>query len=414
MSTLMAASNREGKKLNDVIFQAGAAVRQAIAQHGSDAVVNGTLGSFALDDGSVACLPVVEKLFHALPMNEFVCYAPPVGLPGYKDAVIHAIFADQQPDAFIDAVASAGGTGAVHMAIANYSEPGDAVLTSDWRWDAYGALCSEIGRNLQTFSLFDGQRHFNVPHFQAMVNAVCRMQDSLLIILNTPAHNPTGFSLSSDEWDAVIDVTLAQARKGKKMTILVDIAYIDYAGEKNDVRSFMKKFTGLPDNVLILFAFSMSKGYTLYGQRAGALAALSCSKGVIEEFHPVVTYSARAAWSNVNRGAMTILTMIQNDKALQQELEREQRTVFETIRKRSGIFIKEASECQLPALPYQSGFFISIPAHDSAAVCNHLHEDLIFAGPLAMGVRFAVCSVSADKMTGVAAKIKKAFDVVGE
>ena len=111
---------------------------------------------------------------------------------------------------------------------------------------------------------------------------------------------------------------------------------------------------------------------------------------------------------------MTILTMIQNDKALQQELEREQRTVFETIRKRSGIFIKEASECQLPALPYQSGFFISIPAHDSAAVCNHLHEDLIFAGPLAMGVRFAVCSVSADKMTGVAAKIKKAFDVVGE
>ena len=58
MSTLMAASNREGKKLNDVIFQAGAAVRQAIAQHGSDAVVNGTLGSFALDDGSVACLPV--------------------------------------------------------------------------------------------------------------------------------------------------------------------------------------------------------------------------------------------------------------------------------------------------------------------------------------------------------------------
>ena len=69
----------------------------------------------------------------------------------------------------------------------------------------------------------------------------------------------------------------------------------------------------------------------------------------------------------------------------------------------------EAQACALPALPYEAGFFISIPSKDSAAVCNKLHEDLIFAGPLAMGVRFAVCSVPASKMPGVAAKIKKAM-----
>lgn len=413
-NVLMAASNREGKKLNDVIFQAGAAVRQAISQYGKDAVVNGTLGSFADDDGKVVCLPVVEKLFRSLPMSDFVCYAQPVGLPGYKEAVINDVFCDQRPDGFVDAVASAGGTGAVHMAIANYSEPGDAVLTADWRWDAYGVLCSEIGRTLQTFSLFDEQRHFNVPQFHGAVENLCSKQDSLLIILNTPAHNPTGFSLSDEDWDAVIDIVVAYAKTGKKMTILVDIAYIAYAGEKNEVRSFMKKFAGLPDNVLILFAFSMSKGYTLYGQRTGALVALSASNRVIEEFHNVATYSARAAWSNVNRGAMTMLTTIQNDATLQHELDVQQQLVFNTIRQRADIFMREATECNLPALPYHSGFFISIPTTKSAAICDKLHDDLVYAGPLAMGVRFAVCGVAADKISGVAAKMKKAFDAVGE
>ena len=73
-------------------------------------------------------------------------------------------------------------------------------------------------------------------------------------------------------------------KKGKRLSILVDIAYIDFAGEKHATRAFMQKFAGLPENILTLFAFSMSKAYTFYGQRCGALIALSANKTVIDEF----------------------------------------------------------------------------------------------------------------------------------
>ena len=74
--------------------------------------------------------------------------------------------------------------------------------------------------------------------------------------------------------------------------------------------------------------------------------------------------------------------------------------------------MQEAGECGLPALPYNGGFFLSVPANDPQAVCNKLHDDLIFAVPLKMGVRVAACCVPEAKMHGVAAKVLKALQAV--
>ena len=74
--------------------------------------------------------------------------------------------------------------------------------------------------------------------------------------------------------------------------------------------------------------------------------------------------------------------------------------------------MKEAEECGLKALPYKAGFFISVPAKDSAAVCEKMHEDLIFAVPLKKGIRIAVCSIPKAKMYGMAAKVLKALKAV--
>jgi len=194
----------------------------------------------------------------------------------------------------------------------------------------------------------------------------------------------------------------------------VDIAYIDFAGEKNETRAFMKKFSHLPENILVLTAFSMSKGYTAYGQRTGALVAVSSSKEVIEEFKNVTKYSGRATWSNINRGAMTLLVRLQQDKAAYAQFEKERDDFYQLIRNRAAIFTKEAEACGLPALPYKGGFFLAVPAADPKAVCEKLHEDLVFAVPLKLGVRIAACSVATEKMPGIAEKVLKALNAVEE
>ena len=196
------------------------------------------------------------------------------------------------------------------------------------------------------------------------------------------------------------------------MSILVDIAYIDYAGEKNATRRFMKKFGNLPENILVMFAFSMSKGYTAYGQRTGALVAVSSSQEVITEFKEINKYTSRATWSNINRGAMTLLARIQQDKASLAQFEKERDDYYKMIQSRGSLFMQEAEACGLNALPYKGGFFLSVPSDDPQAVCDKLHDDLIFAVPLKLGVRIAACSVSAAKMKGVAQKVKNAVDYV--
>ena len=255
--------------------------------------------------------------------------------------------------------------------------------------------------------------NYNIDSFTDKVNSLLADQDSLLIIINTPAHNPTGYSLSEEDWDKVLDVCKEHVKGGdKKITLLVDIAYIDYAGEKNESRKFMRKFANLPDNIFTIFAFSMSKGYTLYGQRTGAMVGLSSNKEIATEFLNVCKYTSRATWSNINRGAMATLATIDKDKTLLAQFEAERDAIYQTIKERGAIFMNEAAQCGLKALPYKAGFFLSIPSTDPAAVCEKLHDDLIFAVPLKRGVRIAVCSISAEKMHGIAQKTLNALNFV--
>ena len=406
------ASHRVGKKLVDVIFGASAACAEAVKEHGADKVTNATIGAIMGEDEKLACIPTMEKVFHQLPIADAIAYAPIAGLPGYLDTVIDLTFAGNKPEGYLAAVATAGGTGAIHHAIVNYTEAGDQVLTSDWFWGTYNVLCQEQGRTLTTYQLFDENQNYNLKALAAKLEELFAKQDSLLLIINTPAHNPTGYSLSEADWTGVLDLCRKYAAEGKKVNLLVDIAYIDYAGEKNECRSFMKQFSNLPENIFTMFAFSMSKGYTMYGQRTGAIIGLSANKELVDEFVDVAKYSSRATWSNINRGAMSVLNAIQQDAGLLADFEAEREALYEVIRDRAAIFMQEAKECGLNALPYKAGFFLSIPAKDSKAVCDELHKDLIFAVPLKAGVRIAVCSVPKKKMYGMAAKVLRALKAV--
>ena len=409
MSISMAATHAAGRKLKDAIFDANRACNEAIKIHGADSVTNATIGVVLNESGKLATLATVEKIFRTMEMSELVAYAPIAGLPDYLNAAIDWTFADCKPEANLAAIATAGGTGAVHHAIANYAERGDAVLTSDWRWGTYDIICNETGKRLETFKLFDAALNFNITDFAVKVDSLLKKQKSLLVILNTPAHNPTGYALSSDEWDKVLDVLKAQASVGKKISLLVDVAYIDFAGEKNSTRAFMKKFSNLPENLFVMISFSMSKSFTFYGQRTGALIGVSSDENVIDEFKEVGKYSCRATWSNINRGAQALLVKLLNDAEILPTYEVERDELYHMVKRRADIFVYEAKVCGLKTVPYKGGFFIAVPSDNPAAVCQKLRDELVFAVPLKLGIRVAACSMSLDKMHGVAEKILRAM-----
>ena len=84
----MTATHAAGRKLKDAIFDANQACNEAIKIHGKDKVTNATIGVVLNEDGKLATLNTVEKVFREMEMSELVAYAPISGLPDYLNAVM--------------------------------------------------------------------------------------------------------------------------------------------------------------------------------------------------------------------------------------------------------------------------------------------------------------------------------------
>ncbi len=115
--------------------------------------------------------------------------------------------------------------------------------------------------------------------------------------------------MTDEDWDKVIAYGKDLVAKGKnKLIIACDVAYIDFSGPKQEVRRFFKKFGILPTETLTIVCYSLSKGFTLYGQRVGAMIGITSDKDVQDEFHEVNQLTSRATWSNICRPAMRTMS----------------------------------------------------------------------------------------------------------
>lgn len=406
----MAASHSTGKIATDKIFGANQLAVEATQKYGREKVTNATIGAILDDNETLVVLPAVEKLFRNIPAAELAGYAPITGLPAYKEAVISLAFADSKPEGYIEAIATPGGSGAIRNTIWTYSEVGDTVLTSDWFWGPYQTLCEENLRKLTVFQTFTREGGFNIGSLEEKSRELLARQTNLVVLLNTPAHNPTGYSLSEEEWKKSLDMfTDLAANKSKKIILFVDAAYLDFAGEKQAARKFMRHFSNLPENILVIVGFSASKGYTMYGMRTGAMIAVAASKAIADEFRNTNELACRSTWSNCARAGQKILSDICGNKELLAEVEAEREFWRKAIKDRADVFMSEAREAGLATLPYKAGFFISIPTDNPESVVAKLNAQNLFAVALAKGVRLAICAIPAPKVPGMAAKIAQAM-----
>lgn len=117
-------------------------------------------------------------------------------------------------------------------------------------------------------------------------------QEYLTIILNTPAHNSTGYSLTIEDWEGVVAV-LNKVPADKKVAVLIDVAYIDFAGDEEEYRKFLPVLEGLPVNVLPIIGYSASKTLTAYGMRCGAMICIAPTEAIAKEFKSVGEFSSR-------------------------------------------------------------------------------------------------------------------------
>lgn len=407
----MIFANENGRTIpkEDIIFGISNRAKEMANKVGKDKVVNATIGKLLDDDGNLLILSSVAKALKELKPEDFCDYAPIGGTKEYKEAIKHVCFGSYEPKGFVEAIATPGGTGAIRNAISNYSEYGDRVLTHDWFWAPYKTIAQEIGREIETFEFLTKDGYFNADGLVKSTNDILKDQNSLVILLNTPAHNPTGYSLTVTDFRKIRDA-FKKIAQDKKIALFIDAAYIDFAGDEEQYRQFIPVLDEMPENVLPIIGFSLSKTFTLYGMRAGAMICMAKTPAIQEEFKKVCEYSSRGSWSNSTRAPQELIAKIYDSPELKKAIDKERKEIRDMLIRRGTAFSKEADKIGLKMVPYDAGFFASIPCDNPNEIASELEKEGIFLVPLAKGIRVSIASISEEEAKLLPGKIKAVME----
>ncbi|WP_319371760.1 aminotransferase class I/II-fold pyridoxal phosphate-dependent enzyme [uncultured Ilyobacter sp.] len=409
MKTLL-TENSKDKMVEDTVFKVVAEAMNAVKIHG-DKVVNATLGSLSDENGNLVTMESVWEEYKNIDVKELASYSASFrGEADYIEAIEKWVFQGVKKEFFNGIVATPGGSGAVSTTFKNYLGRGETVLLPEIGWGPYWLMAKEFGFETEEYSLFDGNA-FNMESFKCRCKGIMEKQGKILAVINDPCHNPTGYSLTTDEWKNIIDFMEELSKKGP-VILLDDIAYMDFSKERERVIKVMEELNDRNKNFLVVFAFSISKTLTAYGLRVGAQVAVSSSQEVIDDFIRANEISARAVWSNIPKGGMKLFARLILDKNKKEAVSRERNSYIELLKERSDIFISEAHEVGLPVYPYREGFFVTIKVEDvdkQKEIHKKLKENLIYTILVNKGIRVAVCSLPKRKIKGLAKRIKEAF-----
>ncbi len=391
----------QGRPADDPIFALNKEATQRKAR--GEAIVNATVGALLDDDGKLAILAAAAKTVHEVPAAEWAAYAPIAGTPEFLRAVMDDLLGSEPTlrDCAV-AVATPGGSGALRLAIANFVEPGQALLTTSWYWGPYHTLCDESERKLETFSMFtEGAAGtaagLDVAAFDAALGRQLAAQGRALVFLNDPAHNPTGYSMSDDEWRAVVLRLVARASEGP-VTLLVDCAYFLFGGAR-DPRAFLAHLRPLVGKVALLFAWSASKSYTQYGLRVGALVACIADPKERAMVESALSYSCRGTWSNCSRGGLVAVTRMLVDPDTAHACAAERTALTALLRARVDAFNALARGRGLRYPRYEGGFFVTVFSDQAAEKAAAMRAKGVFVVPQVPrsgggALRVALCSVA--------------------
>lgn len=396
----------------DKIFALNGRAKKMIQEKGEENVINATIGALLDDDGNLVTLSSVMEVMKTLSPLDYAEYAPIGGTPEFKEAVKKALFGDYVPNTNIGVCSTPGGTGAISLAVANYSQPGDFVLSHDWYWANYSNICAQQGRKLDTFKFFNDEGTFNRESFKENISRLTKLQDSLLVIINTPAHNPTGYSLTEVDWNEIIEV-IESLHMHCKITLFVDVAYMDYVGDEDEVRFFIKKLEDVM-KAFVVFGYSSSKTFTFYGMRCGALVCLAKDPAIVEEFRRVNEYSARALWSNCAKAPQVVMSKVYSNEEYKAKVAEERAGYRKMLLERGRVFEDTLNKCGVKSVPFDAGFFASISCREPDKISKALEKEGVFCVPLAKGIRVSVASISKEKCVKCAKAIARVMKEFGE
>ena len=382
-----------------------------------DAIVS-AVGEVVDDRGMRAYLPsFVEeaaRIYRDYP-DQAIAYADIGGRAGYLEASTHYILPGEFADGHVARVAVAGLASAIYTSLQVMAKRA-AVFVPEPYWPHYPGMIEDLEGHYHSFPLLDARQTFNAEALASGLREVSP-EGTTAIILNTPCHNPTGYSLTHEDWRRVREVVWEHAEAGKRICLVIDTAYVDYYWQRPQSiqEDIIMPLMPLHEHVTLAIGWTISKTFLAYGQRLGTLLMIASSPQQAANLQRQIYQATMATYSQCSTVPQLVIEHLHADAHKLRQLQAEREPIRAMLTRRNAAFESALVQTELVSLPGDGGFFrtIELPAGVQALeVVRRLAEKRVaMVAASEQRLRIAICSVPEAKMLPMCERIR---EVVGE
>jgi aspartate/tyrosine/aromatic aminotransferase len=397
----------------------GVSARAGLAKQAGGDVVNVALGEAYNDDGKL----MVNEAFAATLGSEGMRdsqgasigkpssgYGGITGTPAFKSILLTAALGKKNADRIETAAtqqgreivrfAASGGTGAINaIAFLNHSEP----ITGTPYWGGYNRTESQHGAKIQVFDLLtaeDGVFSLNIAGLIKKGQEQAHAGKPVEFLLNNPSQNPTGLSLSNEDWGQLTTFWNELLDEGHRVEVTFDLAYQDFTPEGLEkATEFIAELVENCPKLTIHIAWAGSKKLLQTGARLGGGITISAAESPLvgpgdAPYEHMVYGHLRAVGQPAHAPQKALVHAL--DQGLYQGVQRGIDEVRAIMVERSRILAEIAGNegvdvVRGPGGKPVGGFMTFFPTFhrgiDGRNVAAAMEEDGVFTLGLAQGVR---------------------------
>lgn len=245
-----------------------------------------------------------------------------------------------------------GASGALFLGAAFLRKSGiKTIAISNPTWSNHSSLMSQAGLKVIEYPYYDYKTK------SLKINELCKYLKELpknsAVLFHTCCHNPTGMDPSLFEWKQ-----LAEICNEKQLIPFFDCAYQGFYENIHEDTASLRLFSEL--EIPFLIAYSYSKNFGLYGERAGALALITYDKAVTKIVESQIKNLIRSHYSSPPLHCARIVKTILTTPQLKTEWQSELNAISQRIKTMRHLLVEKLSvekDYDFTFLNHQNGMF---------------------------------------------------------
>ncbi|MDL2321034.1 aminotransferase class I/II-fold pyridoxal phosphate-dependent enzyme [Desulfosarcina sp. OttesenSCG-928-B08] len=350
----------------NLFFPKGILSQSAEAKEKAHAI-NATIG-IAKEAGHTMCFDSIRESLHDIPPSQALTYAPSFGIPALRKQWQKEIV-EKNPSLAGKPISLPVVTCGITHGIATFADvwidPGDVILLPGMMWGNYSMVFSVRHRaRIRHYEMFTKDGGFNVSALGQAVQEEAAGNKKITVLLNFP-HNPTGYTLTPAEADAVVDILKQTADSGTSVVAVTDDAYFGlfYTAEAMKESTF-GKLCGAHPKILAVKLDGATKENYVWGLRVGFITYGGTFNG-----DPAVVFDAlerktagciRGTISNASHLSQTILL----NSMLNEKNRAERQEKFDILKNRANRVQVVSTDPKYASAwdvyPFNSGYFMCV------------------------------------------------------